>query len=109
MRFEAENFGYPIWVQGEIGSGAYANFEDAPLGLCQRSLAIGSQLAISHRQVDEMRNDTILIKSHRFDSGEYFANLIESHGLHTVRGRSGTPILMLRLHLWSPRQSVLQI
>jgi len=69
MWFEANDTGCVIGVKRKIHSRADTDFKDAPIGMSHGPLAIGSKLAIPHCEIDQMRNNAVVVKSHRFAGG----------------------------------------
>src|SRR5713226_5245254 len=54
----------PRRVERKIETRAYADLQYAALGCGHRSLAIGHETAVSHRQIDEMRQYAIRVEAH---------------------------------------------
>src|SRR5436190_23614382 len=54
----------PRRVEWKIEARAYADLQYAALGSGHHSLAIWHEMAVSHRQIDEMRQYAIRVESH---------------------------------------------
>jgi len=64
VRVEAKHFAYPMCVERKIQSGTDANLNDWAFCTPDDSLAIRSELTISHGQVDQMRHNVVFVESH---------------------------------------------
>lgn len=51
-------------VVRQVQTRPYANLEHTPMRMGQRSSAIGQELAIAHREIDDVRQDVIIVEAH---------------------------------------------
>lgn len=68
MWFDANNLGC-VCVERKIHSGTDPNLKDPALRVSHNSLAIGSKLTVPHREIDQTRNNAVIVESHRFAGG----------------------------------------
>lgn len=52
----------------QVQPGADADFQDAPFGRTDHSLAIGQHVHVAHRQIREPRQDNVIVEAHTLAS-----------------------------------------
>ena len=70
MTIEAKYFAYTMCVERKIQPGAHANLKNPAFRRPYDSVSIRSKLTIPHGEVDQMRDNAVLVESHSFRTGE---------------------------------------
>src|SRR5215472_12787056 len=65
MWLEAENHAGTIRIERQIHPGTDSDLQNSALGEGHDSLAIRVEQAVPHSQIDEMRDDMVVVKPHR--------------------------------------------